>query len=359
MSVYKPKGKPFYLYDFKFRGHRFHGTTGCSNRRDAEAAEEREKARARQVATIKDRVTVKHAIAHYMVNRGQHARIAGRMEVQYAFLAKELGPDRYLDEIATADVMAIVAKRRADVSDSTVNRSVTQPLRRVWLLAEKTWRGSTGNGIDWPALTLREPQERVREITDDEEAAITAVIRSDALPLFRWSLLTGMRKAECLGLRWRDVDLKARRLTVHGKGDKKRTLPLSRPMLAVLTQCRHHLVYVFTFAKFYARDGRRGERVPMTEPALRAIWENALDDAGITDLRWHDIRHTAATRMLRRSGNLALVQKLLGHDRVTTTMKYAHTSVDDLLAAMESVENSRPKDRPALVGTGKNDGDSV
>ncbi|MFL5181568.1 MAG: tyrosine-type recombinase/integrase, partial [Microvirga sp.] len=51
--------------------------------------------------------------------------------------------------------------------------------------------------------------------------------------------------------------------------------------------------------------------------------------------RWHDNRHTRATRLLRRSGNLKMVQKLLGHQKIETTAKYAHVTMDDLRAALD------------------------
>lgn len=337
MSVYKPKGKPHYHFDFRFNGHRFHGSTGTGSRRAAEKHEERQKVLARQgTVGLGQPVALKLAIAHYMAHRGAFARRPEALEAQFARLAADLGPDRELHTITTADILDIVARRRARVTDSTVNRSVSQPLRRVWRLAEKTWKGCTGAGVDWSAAMLREPEERVREMTDSEEKAIAAALRADILPLFRWSLLTGMRKNECVRLRWRDIDPAAAIVTVHGKGDRKRRIPLTRAMKAVLTQCRHHPDRVFTYEKQRARDGRRGERRPVTESVLREVWDAATQAAEIEDLRWHDIRHTAATRLLRASGNLVLVQKLLGHERITTTTKYAHAHVDDLRGAMEA-----------------------
>ena len=65
----------------------------------------------------------------------------------------------------------------------------------------------------------------------------------------------------------------------------------------------------------------------------------------LSDFRFHDVRHTSATRLLRDSGNLKLVQKLLRHEDVATTVKYAHADDEDLRRAMESVEKSRKNPR--------------
>jgi integrase len=79
---------------------------------------------------------------------------------------------------------------------------------------------------------------------------------------------------------------------------------------------------------------REGERYPISYWNLQTRWRRALAKAGVTDFRCHDLRHTAATRTLRATGNLKLVQKQLGHKPFTTTAKYAHVVQDDLRDGM-------------------------
>ncbi|MDG2571043.1 tyrosine-type recombinase/integrase, partial [Vibrio parahaemolyticus] len=69
----------------------------------------------------------------------------------------------------------------------------------------------------------------------------------------------------------------------------------------------------------------------------------AKEETGVTDFRFHDNRHTAATRLLRSSGNLKLVQKLLRHEDIATTTKYAHVTDEDLRLAMETAAESQEK----------------
>ena len=73
--------------------------------------------------------------------------------------------------------------------------------------------------------------------------------------------------------------------------------------------------------------------------AHKRVWWKALRDAGISDYRWHDNRQTAASRALRATNNLALVQKMLDHKNIKTTMKYAHVMIDDVRDGMELVGN--------------------
>ena len=63
--------------------------------------------------------------------------------------------------------------------------------------------------------------------------------------------------------------------------------------------------------------------------------EAALTAAEIRDFRFHDLRHTFATRLLRQTGNLKLVSRLLGHTQIETTMRYAHVIDADLRAALD------------------------
>jgi site-specific recombinase XerD len=80
----------------------------------------------------------------------------------------------------------------------------------------------------------------------------------------------------------------------------------------------------------------------MTKNRLKSEFQRARKAAGIPTTfedyergyRWHDNRHTGATRFLRKTGNLKLTQHLLGHRRIETTAKYAHAGIEDLRAAL-------------------------
>ena len=129
-------------------------------------------------------------------------------------------------------------------------------------------------------------------------------------------------------------------------------------MIAILTPLRgHHPEAVFTFQAPKTainpktkRHYIRGARYPITRAGFKTAWRRyGGAAAGLEDFRLHDARHTAATRLLRNSGNLKLVQKLLRHEDIATTSKYAHADHADLRAAMESETKSRQKSRRRAV----------
>ena len=95
------------------------------------------------------------------------------------------------------------------------------------------------------------------------------------------------------------------------------------------------------------RQRRKGERYPFSKNGWRKDWWRALEAAGIEDFRFHDLRHTAATRVLRASNNLKVVQEMLGHSDIGTTARYAHAMIEDVRAAMESAQSRNTPELPA------------
>jgi site-specific recombinase XerD len=83
-----------------------------------------------------------------------------------------------------------------------------------------------------------------------------------------------------------------------------------------------------------------GERYPITYWNLQTRWRRALAKAGVEDFRFHDLRHTAASRLLRKTHDLKMVQDMLDHAQITTTTKYAHVLKDDLRAGMEAAQEA-------------------
>lgn len=366
MSVYRPRDKagrlsPIYVFDFRLGGDRFHGSTGATSRGEARAVERerKEQVRAEQRDLAKRRaapMTIDVAADRFWQETGQHYRGGGGVtfESSLAWIVTELGKATRLRDITNDRIAELVARRRSEgVKPATVNRTVTEPLRRVLRRAEAAWDQAVAP-IDWRKHRLTEPRERVRELSVDEEERLLASLPADFRVVVAFAIITGFRLAECIGLRWSDIDFGGRRISVRGKGDKAASIPLTPAVRELIWRLRgHHPEFVFTYA--VRRPGGRGERrigerLPITYEGMKTAWRRAK--RGVPDFRFHDTRHTAATRMLRATGNLKLVQKLLRHDDIGTTAKYAHADDDDLRAAMEAVEcQEKRRDGPSAETT--------
>jgi integrase len=370
MSVYKRPGQTTYSYDFITRGRRFSGDTGATKKRDAENFETQQRAIAKAEMSIEaaagsPRMTFEVAALRWYNEVGQHHTNFETTLKNLEWLKSAIGAGTDLRDIGDERAASIVAKRRGErirrrgkkgkihlgnlVGPATVNRTCTQPLREIILRAKNVWKVEVGD-IDFGKHMLNEPKERVREASLGEEDAIMGQLERGYDEAVRFAFLNGCRRMEILGLVWSRVDFFSRRFTIIGKGNKERTIPMSQETFELLwAQKDFHLDKVFTFEAKKTRKELgyvRGERYPLTESGLKSAMRRAVPLAGVSNFRFHDTRHTAATRVLRAS-NLRVAQRLLGHADVATTAKYAHAMDDDLRSALEAT--SSPTKSPTVI----------
>lgn len=356
MSVFKRPGKDHYEYDFQYRNHRFCGSTGEASRREAVAFEKRRKDEVRKqitaelatAAAVEVPRTWEVAASRYWHEVGQHHKNADTTFSCLAWLTENIGAKTALEAIDTNKVALLVAKRRNErrlvgkgdrkVGPATVNRTMTEPLRKVLRRASEVW-GSPVAKIRWAEHMLDEPKERVREASPSEEANIDGQLGRGYDEAMKFAFRDGCRRMEIIGLKKTDVDFFNRQFTVTGKGGRQRTIPMSDETYAQLWRLRNEPTeYVFTYIA--ARTDKRkkiikGQHYPLTDSGFGSAQRRAIKKAGVTNFRPHDVRHTVATRVLRKS-NLRVVQNLLGHADVTTTTKYAHALSEDIRAALNA-----------------------
>jgi len=167
-------------------------------------------------------------------------------------------------------------------------------------------------------------------------------------PMTLLSLNTGMRRGEVFSLTWDSVHFKGEMLTVHGKTAKSaqtRHIPLNPEALAVL--------------KGWQKD--RGETVGLVFPNkegkrfdnIKRAWESVLNIAGIQGFRWHDLRHTFASKLVMAGADLNTVRELLGHSDIKMTLRYAHLAPEHKAAAVALLSppvGLKPKENLTLSG---------
>lgn len=152
-------------------------------------------------------------------------------------------------------------------------------------------------------------------------------------PMVLLSLNTGVRRGELFALRWEDVSFQRKILTVRGtttKSGQTRHIPLNQEALYVLQAWRQQgseTDVVF--------PGKNGGQLDNT----RKSWDGVLKAAGICNFRWHDLRHTFASRLVMAGVPLNTVRELLGHTTATMTLRYAHLAPDHKASAVEHLCN--------------------
>jgi integrase len=168
--------------------------------------------------------------------------------------------------------------------------------------------------------------KRLYELLPDLRSAVFA---DHLKPLVLLSLHTGMRRGELFALTWPSVDLQAGRITVHGataKSGRTRHLPLNSEALDVLRGWHDHSAHKAGLV-FPGKNGAAFNNV-------RRSWEGVLAAAKIGRFRWHDLRHTFASKLVMASVDLNTVRELLGHSDYKMTQRYAHLAPEHKAAAV-------------------------
>lgn len=339
MTIYRTPKSPYWQYDFQFRGTRYTGSTGCTGKRDAEEFERRERRKAALPSLARPPITLDEAAGLY----AEHAEtLPSWPTIAYLTraLVKGLGPAVPLSAITQRDLQVYFARRRAGPKGTRSNASVNREIenaRAIWRRADRA-RYDVGQMPDWAAFRLKVAEQPPRELgRESEEAALFAALTEDVRPAFRFLLLSGWRKGELAALRWSDLDLPAREASTKIKGGNTVRRALTTEMVVLLANQPRVGPYVFTYLCRQSRARRRkGQRYPLTPSLLRDRWQEACTTAGIENLRIHDLRHTAGTRILRATGNLAAAKAALQHRNLKTTLRYAHVLNDDLRQALEA-----------------------
>jgi site-specific recombinase XerC len=285
MSVYKHKDSPYYHYDFQFKGDRFHGSTGRTNKREAEAVEQVQRERAEQQGKIKTAPTstkLDAVAGRFWEEIGKHHVGAETTWRDIERLIGYFGATKLLTEIKDDDVAKLVAWRRGQrvtrhgkglkdaavaplVAPATVNRSTTEVLKKLFTRA-KAWGIQFDNEPRWKLHWLKEPQERVRELQGGEADRLENATRDDYRPIFEFASASGLRLNECL-LRWSEVNWDARKIEKQGKGDRRVRVPITSSIREILWPLRgDHDEMVFTYIASRTRRNQKlikGKRYPI------------------------------------------------------------------------------------------------
>ncbi len=236
------------------------------------------------------------------------------------------------EQLSEHDVRAFIAAMHRKGQGGKSLQRLLSAIRSFyrWLLREKLAKAN-------PALSIRAPKSgRKLPATLDTDAVAhlldfpcdsTLAIRDKAMMELFYS--SGLRLAELAGLHWDQFDLHGGMLTVTGKGNKTRMIPVGGKALTAL------LVWRKARAEFAGTDqitvfvGRTGEA--LTPRAIQARVSYWAKKQGLPQNVYpHLLRHSFASHILESSGDLRAVQELLGHSDISTTQIYTHLDFQHL-----------------------------
>ena len=219
-------------------------------------------------------------------------------------------------DIKTIDTL-VIDKYISSVSGKVKNATVNRKLSNLHTILKYSYDRGLIERL--PKFTWKkEDNERIRWVTEDEQVKLLSLLPETTSAFCELLIHTGMRRGELLGLKPEDVDGSYARLWKTKTG-KARSVPLSERAKELL---KKHLPFT------------------LTPIQIQQDWSKAKKEMGLENddnFVLHTLRHTTATRMLNSTGNIAIVQRMLGHAKITTTMRYAHVSDDQLLNAVNNM----------------------
>ncbi|MEX0963068.1 MAG: site-specific integrase [Pseudohongiellaceae bacterium] len=268
---------------------------------------------------------------------------------------------RQLENITPWDIQKWMAERKKDgLTESTINRRVAT-LKAVLSKAVE-WQIIEASPLSGMKRLKTDNTPRIRYLSNEEEKRLRNALENrqdiqrterknhrkwcetrdiavpaelsnsytDYLkPIVILALNTGMRRGELFNLKWADVDLKGKLLTIEGKTAKSghtRYIPLNSEAFSVLVawrnqNCANGLVFP---------SPSTGSRLDN----INSSWGNLISGTEIPNFRFHDLRHHFASKLVMAGVDLNTVRELLGHKDISTTLRYAHLAPEHKAAAV-------------------------
>ncbi len=245
--------------------------------------------------------------------------------------------ERVLAEVAPKLLAGYKAQRRIEgAAPATVNKEL-QLVRHAFNVAMREWEWCRENPMHRVSME-RVHNEIDRWLTTDEEQRLLQASSPWLCEIIMFAMNTGMRQGEILNLQWQDVDFARGILMVmRSKNGTRRVIPLNAKVYELLAA--KQAVAGATQGRVFTTP--RGNELQVRF-LVREFCE-ARNRAGIPDFRFHDLRHTFATRLVQRGVDLYKVQRLLGHKTSVMTQRYAHHSPESLRDGVRVLDDPRPE----------------
>lgn len=314
----RKRGKVWHCYA-KVNGHVRQQSTGCAKLNDAVAFRDNWLATVRRASPAKGGALSFQALADRFETEVMRHQKSYRCEV---YRLNRLRNDLW--DLAAGEVTADVIRdmRSIYTTPSSRNRYTTLTYAVLKFGAERHLIPRAVYDAARQAGIEPERNQRVRYLTDDEEARLLAVADARIVPLIRLAVLTGMRWGEMAALEWSHADLSNRVIRLpDSKSGRPRCIWLNDEACTILAEAQ------------WARE----RLIEHTHNWLHKLFRKACTAAGLRDIRWHDLRHTFASRLAMQGATERELMELLGHHSTAMVQRYVHLRpghLNDLVAKL-------------------------
>lgn len=343
MGLYRQKNSPYWFMSFTANGKQYKRSTGTTDKRLAEAIIGKIKAQIIEGKWFEVDEAKQHTFGEMMDKFMSEHAPSKEIKTQKSYITSLNNLNKYfkgmlLSEITPLSISDYYQKRKGDgVTVSSINREFAM-LSKAFNLAWKRWEWCKENPC---SKIQREPENNQvdRWLTHEESERLIPVcsgyLNGDMGDIVIIALHTGIREGEILNLKWTEVDIFRKVITIiKTKNKTPRTIPMNETTYQILlrrSKVRAMSGYIFTTG-----NGTRH----MVRNLIREF-DKAVEKAEIKDFTFHCLRHTAATWMIQSGVDIYTVSKILGHKDIKTTMRYAHHYPESLRHGVRAIENFR------------------
>jgi len=331
---------PFWWYSFKCNGKRVRASTGLADKKQAN-----------EIYLLKrgghilgkekgqlPAIPLKQLLETYLKDYSKTNKLSYNIDCSMVKTLNNFFGNQVSSEITPQVIEQYKShRRRTPVGDHYISGARVN--RELALLKQ-----AYNKGIDW-GLVMDNPVRRVkffsekdrgrtRYLTQSEKERLLNACTSFLRRIVLVALKTGMRQTEILDLKWTDIDFNANQIVLkRTKSGKIRYIPIHPDVVAVLQGLPKGRKYVFfDDSESRAWHGKR-----------RVDFEAALEQAGIRDFRFHDLRHTFASELVMKGADIKTISELLGHSTTRMTERYSHLSASHKGLAINLLgSDSRP-----------------
>ena len=288
-----------------------------------------------------EKITVAAALDRYVKEVVPTKKESGRRRDigRAEFLKIKLG--RYSLAALNSEIIAEFRDNR--LAEGKANNTVRLELAllsHLYTIAIKEWGlGLVAN----PVLNTRKPSPgkgRSRRLSKDEEIRLLEACDAHSNPFLGWivrlALYTAMRKGEITSLTREQINLEKRTIFLPDtKNGSVRTVPLTNKAYQVTHEAlRHPIRPIDTSLVFFGEPGLKGKRKPYT---INRVWATALERAGLSNLRFHDLRHEATSRFVEAGLSDQEVASITGHRSMQMLRRYTHLRNEDLVMKISEI----------------------
>jgi integrase/recombinase XerD len=334
-SLYKRNGSGIWWVRFQLNGTRIQRSSHTAKKSQAlrflaKAMEEERQRQEQGYKRVRFQVLCEEYCRQHLPILKPETRVGYLGHIQV--LKASFGEDRYIDEVRKVHIAEFVGHLKETGLKPPTIRRYLGTLSSLFSFAERSGWLAQNPVRQFDKRSLPEALPRTRFLSQAEYRRLLAFAGANLRLLIEMAVETGMRLEELLGLRWEQVHLERREVRlVVTKSNRPRVIPLSDRAVAILAAGPRITTSPHVFI-----NPQTGNRYRSLQQSFR----KACSRAGITDFRWHDLRHTFASWHVQSGTDLYRLSRMLGHSTLQMSARYAHLATEQLHQAVRDMATS-------------------